>query len=172
MSCIAKSSIARLFIVTLFLIFLPLGAYAQAGCCSSHGGVAGCNKATNFLSCTDGTTSPSCTCSGSTVKPEKAAKAEPAAATAAAGTPADNSAAAKKEAKAEKAEKAKEAKAEKEAKAKQAKADKEAKAKEAKAAKTGCCSGHGGVAKCNKSAGFQMCKDGTQSSTCACGKKK
>jgi hypothetical protein len=32
----------------------------------------------------------------------------------------------------------------------------------------GCCSGHGGVSKCNKKTGYQMCKDGTASTTCAC----
>jgi hypothetical protein len=32
----------------------------------------------------------------------------------------------------------------------------------------GCCSGHGGVAQCNKSTGYQMCKDGKASTTCKC----
>jgi len=31
-----------------------------------------------------------------------------------------------------------------------------------------CCAGHGGVASCNKSTGFQQCKDGTASPTCTC----
>ncbi|CDZ77027.1 hypothetical protein BN59_01306 [Legionella massiliensis] len=31
-----------------------------------------------------------------------------------------------------------------------------------------CCAGHGGVASCNKSTGFQMCKDGTPSPSCKC----
>ncbi|STY29764.1 Uncharacterised protein [Legionella wadsworthii] len=31
-----------------------------------------------------------------------------------------------------------------------------------------CCSGHGGVASCNKTTGFKMCKDGTASPTCTC----
>ncbi|KTD68872.1 hypothetical protein Lste_2030 [Legionella steelei] len=35
-----------------------------------------------------------------------------------------------------------------------------------------CCSGHGGVASCNKTTGFQMCKDGTASPTCKCTKSK
>ncbi|KTC80059.1 hypothetical protein [Legionella cherrii] len=35
-----------------------------------------------------------------------------------------------------------------------------------------CCSGHGGVASCNKTTGFQMCKDGTASPTCKCKKEK
>ncbi|MFJ1269459.1 hypothetical protein ACD661_12905 [Legionella lytica] len=32
------------------------------GCCSNHGGVAQCNKATGHQMCKDGTQSPSCTC--------------------------------------------------------------------------------------------------------------
>lgn len=32
----------------------------------------------------------------------------------------------------------------------------------------GCCSKHGGVAKCDTASGHQMCKDGTISSTCKC----
>ncbi|KTD02584.1 hypothetical protein OQJ19_13330 [Fluoribacter gormanii] len=35
-----------------------------------------------------------------------------------------------------------------------------------------CCSGHGGVASCNTTTGFQMCKDGTASPTCKCKKAK
>ncbi|MCW8386084.1 hypothetical protein OQJ18_02025 [Fluoribacter dumoffii] len=35
-----------------------------------------------------------------------------------------------------------------------------------------CCSGHGGVASCNKTTGYQMCKDGTASPTCKCKKEK
>lgn len=35
-----------------------------------------------------------------------------------------------------------------------------------------CCSGHGGVASCNKTTGIQMCKDGTASPTCTCKKSK
>jgi hypothetical protein len=138
-------------IVTTFLFFLPMGAFAHSGCCSGHGGVAGCNNSTNYQSCKDGTTSPSCGCDGSTTKPAKAAKtkaAPAAAAPAAAPAPAastDNTVAAP---------------------------TKSAKAKDAKAAKGGCFSGHGGVLKCDKTAGFQMCKDGTTSATCACGKKK
>lgn len=32
----------------------------------------------------------------------------------------------------------------------------------------GCCSNHQGVARCDVSSGFQMCKDGTKSPTCRC----
>lgn len=31
-----------------------------------------------------------------------------------------------------------------------------------------CCAGHGGVASCNKTTGYKMCKDGTASPTCTC----
>ncbi|KTD40652.1 hypothetical protein [Legionella parisiensis] len=33
-----------------------------------------------------------------------------------------------------------------------------------------CCSKHGGVASCNTTTGYQMCKDGTASPTCTCKK--
>ena len=35
-------------------------------------------------------------------------------------------------------------------------------------ASAACCSGHGGVASCNKSTGYKMCKDGSASPTCKC----
>ncbi|MGC1181412.1 hypothetical protein [Legionella sp.] len=31
-----------------------------------------------------------------------------------------------------------------------------------------CCAGHGGVASCNKSTGYKICKDRTVSPTCTC----
>ncbi|MBW2602690.1 MAG: hypothetical protein JRE28_00030 [Deltaproteobacteria bacterium] len=37
---------------------------ARRGCCSHHGGVCGCDEATDRIICCDGTLSPSCTCSG------------------------------------------------------------------------------------------------------------
>lgn len=46
------------------LFFLLVGAfpvYAQQGCCSHHGGVAGCNSYGRTI-CKDGTLSPTCTC--------------------------------------------------------------------------------------------------------------
>lgn len=48
----------------LFLIILlmcPVIVSAQRGCCSHHGGVAGCNENGRQV-CRDGTLSPSCTC--------------------------------------------------------------------------------------------------------------
>lgn len=38
--------------------------HARSGCCSHHGGVAGCDSASGMIKCNDGTLSPSCTCSG------------------------------------------------------------------------------------------------------------
>jgi hypothetical protein len=122
-------------IIAGFLLFLPLtNTYAKAGCCSSHGGVAGCDKSSNMDLCKDGTNSPSCTCDGSTTKPAKVAKATPAAAAAAPATTETTT------------------------------------TKTTKTSTKGCCSGHGGVKKCDTASGFQMCKDGTKSSTCACSK--
>lgn len=43
------------------VLLLPLNVSAQRGCCSHHGGVAGCNSSGRTI-CSDGTLSPSCTC--------------------------------------------------------------------------------------------------------------
>ncbi len=37
---------------------------ARRGCCSWHGGVCGCDEATDRIICCVGTLSPTCTCSG------------------------------------------------------------------------------------------------------------
>ncbi len=50
-----------LFIFSLFIL-LTDSVYAQRGCCSHHGGVAGCNSYGRQV-CNDGTLSPSCGCS-------------------------------------------------------------------------------------------------------------
>ncbi len=51
-------------IVIILIIFcFPVIVDAQRGCCSWHGGVAGCDSATGKYRCVDGTLSPSCTCS-------------------------------------------------------------------------------------------------------------
>ena len=52
-----------IFIIIL-LIYLP-SVKAQRGCCSHHGGVAGCGSNGRQI-CNDGTYSPTCTCSGAT----------------------------------------------------------------------------------------------------------
>lgn len=49
-----------LLILSLFVL-LTDSAYAQRGCCSHHGGVAGCSSSGRQV-CNDGTLSPSCTC--------------------------------------------------------------------------------------------------------------
>jgi hypothetical protein len=46
----------------LMLSTLCVLSYAKAGCCSRHGGVAGCDIETNHQKCSDGTNSPSCLC--------------------------------------------------------------------------------------------------------------
>ncbi|HFD7640091.1 TPA: hypothetical protein ACF5XO_001501, partial [Legionella pneumophila] len=53
-------------VFTSVLLAVPLFTYAKSGCCSHHGGVAGCNSSTGFYRCSDGTDSPSCTCGYST----------------------------------------------------------------------------------------------------------
>lgn len=44
----------------MFIAFMP-NAEAKRGCCSHHGGVAGCNSNGRTI-CNDGTLSPTCTC--------------------------------------------------------------------------------------------------------------
>lgn len=45
------------------MFLLPVNVYAKSGCCSWHGGVSGACR-NGYQVCNDGTTSPSCTCSG------------------------------------------------------------------------------------------------------------
>ena len=49
------------FVVVIILFLSPIGVDARRGCCSRHGGVAGCN-ANGRQICNDGTLSPTCTC--------------------------------------------------------------------------------------------------------------
>lgn len=56
---VAKKSFSLILII--LIISIPLNVYAQRGCCSHHGGVAGCNSDGRQI-CNDGTLSPSCTC--------------------------------------------------------------------------------------------------------------
>lgn len=51
-----------LFLV--FIFFMPCSVFARQGCCSWHGGVAGCGRNGRQL-CNDGTYSPTCTCTSS-----------------------------------------------------------------------------------------------------------
>lgn len=50
--------------ILIFLVFncFSLNAEARRGCCSWHGGVAGCDVNTGHQLCRDGTDSPSCLC--------------------------------------------------------------------------------------------------------------
>jgi hypothetical protein len=52
-------------LTAILLSFILTFAYAQRGCCSYHGGVAGCDANTGYDLCNDGTDSPSCTCGNS-----------------------------------------------------------------------------------------------------------
>lgn len=143
---LSKLTILSSALSLLLLLFTPL-SYAKPGCCSGHGGVAGCNSATGHQLCKDGVSSPTCACDGkSTVNKTTKAKsttnpstmgsttATPATATATttSTTPTTTSTTINKI--------------------------------------KGCCSRHGGVAKCDTSTGYQICKDGTHSTTCACTK--
>ncbi len=51
------------FVIFIFIILLcmPMKSSAQGGCCSHHGGVAGCSSSGRQI-CKDGTLSPTCTC--------------------------------------------------------------------------------------------------------------
>lgn len=51
--------------ILLIMFLLPVNVYARSGCCSHHGGVSGACRNGHQV-CNDGTTSPSCTCSGGT----------------------------------------------------------------------------------------------------------
>jgi|GEM_PF-6335613 len=122
----------------------PLTTFAKAGCCSKHGGVAGCDSSSGFLKCKDGTLSKTCKCNGTTAtKPyttksykSKSTSTQPSASTSSSTAATATTAAA-------------------------------ATTATMKAPK-GCCSRHGGVASCNTKTGYFMCKDGTQSTTCKC----
>ena len=52
------------YFIIFVLLLAPSTVYAGRGCCSRHGGVAGCNSNGRQV-CNDGTLSPSCTCYGS-----------------------------------------------------------------------------------------------------------
>lgn|SRR5258708_4094493 len=47
-------------LVIISLVFYGHSVHAGSGCCSTHGGVAGCAGAK--LQCNDGTLSPTCSC--------------------------------------------------------------------------------------------------------------
>ncbi len=51
----------KIFFILCCVILFPINVLARRGCCSHHGGVAGCG-ANGRQICNDGTYSPSCTC--------------------------------------------------------------------------------------------------------------
>lgn len=51
----------KLWCILLIFIIFTVNVEAKSGCCSHHGGVAGCNSNGRQI-CNDGTLSPSCTC--------------------------------------------------------------------------------------------------------------
>lgn len=76
----SKKLIAHLTLLAMILCLPLSAAYAKAGCCSSHGGVARCDTSSGFLACNDSTLSKTCQCDGtsavskSTEKPVKPTK--------------------------------------------------------------------------------------------------
>lgn len=141
-------------IICVFLLLGFNGTYAASGCCSHHGGVKGCNTATNHDLCNDGTTSPSCLCSGGTTqtppnksKTTKKAPATPAATTSSTTTTTTAPAATTITTTTPAATTSSTTTTTKKTK--------------------GCCSKHGGAAGCDAT-GFTKCKDGTVSATCKC----
>ncbi len=48
-------------LILIIMLISPVAVNAQRGCCSHHGGVAGCSEDGRQV-CRDGTLSPSCTC--------------------------------------------------------------------------------------------------------------
>ena len=50
-----------LYFLFVIIVVLPIRASAGRGCCSHHGGVAGCSSSGKQI-CADGSLSPSCTC--------------------------------------------------------------------------------------------------------------
>lgn len=55
----------KMYVLLVFLL-IPNKVFAGRGCCSHHGGVAGCNANGNQI-CADGSLSPTCTCTPSYV---------------------------------------------------------------------------------------------------------
>lgn len=135
------------FILILFTLSVSTITYAASGCCSKHGGVKGCDAATNHLMCADGSNSPSCMCDNTTLKvaPKTTTKSTTVTKTQETVAPKTESTTVTKTTKS---------------------------TDTSKTSLVGCCSGHGGVNKCDHTTGFQLCKDGTHSTTCACAMTK
>lgn len=134
-----------------FMLIFCQAAFATAGCCSHHGGVKGCNTSTNYQLCKDGTTSPSCLCTGGTTQ-TKPKTTKPA------STTSTNSATTSS------APTSSETTTMTTTTNTTAATTTTTPTKKTK----GCCSKHGGVAACDTATGFDKCKDGTVSTTCKC----
>jgi len=52
----------KITLILFITILFPIAANAQRGCCSHHGGVAGCNESGRQICNDGGTLSPTCTC--------------------------------------------------------------------------------------------------------------
>jgi hypothetical protein len=194
----SRFAFLSLLVLTVFLLLSPLtNAYAKAGCCSRHGGVAGCN-AQGKQTCKDSTISPTCTCAGYTGTKAKSTKSTvttttgsigAAAATAVTtiknkitgccsrhggvagcnaqgyqtckdGTTSPNCKCTPTKTKVKKSSVTTTTGA-------AAGAAATTTVTPSKTKTAGCCSRHGGIARCDKAAGFQLCKDGTRSN-CPC----
>lgn len=131
-----------LFTAIFGLALLSTHSFAKQGCCSDHGGVVGCNKATGYQMCKDGTTSPTCKCEGTTTTKTKHKTSNEDIL----GTLFGGSGAGKKT----------------------TKTTSTTEPTVTTTSTVGCCSGHGGVGKCDKKTGYLRCKDGTLSMTCKC----
>lgn len=144
--------------IAFFLLLSPF-AGSYAACCSGHGGVASCNKATGYKMCKDGSASPSCTCAkakatkATTTKAIKATTTNKAATTTNKATTNNTN------------------------KATTTKTNNSwwggkttttTPVSSSTTSAKGCCSRHGGVAQCNKFKGHLTCKDGTLSVSCTC----
>ena len=186
-----KINILGQLLVALFLIaFLMPKSFAKEGCCANHGGVAGCNSATGFQLCKDGSTSPTCACENSKKpatsstlfkKPKSQSQAVTTPATpikttgcckghgGVVGCAANGHQKCKDGSISPSCVCGNKATTSKSTSTKSTTKTPKMLTTPAKPAKTtGCCKGHGGVARCNKTTGYQQCKDGTASATCKC----
>lgn len=58
-----KRTAALFSLICALLLSLNISsAFARRGCCSHHGGVAGCDTSVGSLICRDGSYSPTCGC--------------------------------------------------------------------------------------------------------------
>ena len=145
-------------VIALFLFASPL-AGAYAACCAGHGGVASCNKSTGHQMCKDGTASPTCTCAVSkTTKKATIQTTNPVTTTTT--TKQKTTTKTKNTTNTTKPKRSWWG-------GKSTTTTTKGTSTSGTSAK-GCCSRHGGVARCDKSSGKLVCKDGTKSPSCTC----